>query len=122
MNNIEIKTIWPEWEIDEAIGEGASGKVYKAKRTDSKDVYSAIKVIEIPQNQSEVEEARSEGLDDVSIKQYFKSFVDELIREISLLENLKSAQNIVGIEDYKVIEKNDKIGYIIYSYQNIRKP
>ena len=114
MNKLEIKTVWPEWEIDELIGEGASGKVYKAKRTDSKDVYSAIKVIEIPQNESEVKEARSEGLDDVSIKQYFKSFVDELISEISLLENLKSAQNIVGIEDYKVIEKEDKIGYVIY--------
>ena len=114
MNKLDLNNIWPEWEIKDLIGEGASGKVYKAQRTDGKEIYSAIKIVEIPQNESEIKEARLEDMSDESIKKYFKSFVDEFINEIDLLEDLKGAQNIVIIDDYKVIQQENKIGYIIY--------
>ena len=71
-------------------------------------------MIQIPQNEAEIQEAYAEGMKETEIKEYFKSFVDELVAEIVLLEKLKGAQNIVGIDDYKVVEKEDKIGYTIY--------
>ena len=46
---------WPEWKIIEKIGEGSFGKVYKAQRTErGKSFYSAIKIINIPGSQSEL--------------------------------------------------------------------
>ena len=55
-----INKIWPKWEPVEVLGEGGFGKVYKAKRSDI-EAYSAIKVIKIPNNQSEVKEMTSSG-------------------------------------------------------------
>ena len=114
METNQISVIWNEWEIEGLLGEGASGKVYKAKRKDIEETYSAIKVIEIPQNESEIREARAEGMEDTEIKEYFKGFVDDLVEEITLLETLKEAKGVVGISDYKVVEKEGKIGWTIY--------
>ena len=114
MNTNQLEKIWEEWEIEELLGEGASGKVYKAKRCDIEDTYSAIKIIEIPQNDSEIREAESEGMTQEEVKEYFKGFVDDLVNEITLLESLKEAKGIVGISDYKVVEKEDSIGWTIY--------
>ena len=51
---------WPEWKIIEKIGEGSFGKVYKAQRTErGKSFYSAIKIINIPGSQSELNSVRS---------------------------------------------------------------
>ena len=53
---------WPEWKIIEKIGEGSFGKVYKAQRTErGKSFYSAIKIINIPGSQSELNSVRSNG-------------------------------------------------------------
>ena len=57
------KTVWPEWQIVREIGRGSFGVVYEAARWEhSMTSRSAIKVISIPQNQSEVDSLRSEGL------------------------------------------------------------
>ena len=53
---------WPEWKIIEKIGEGSFGKVYKAQRTErGKSFYSAIKIINIPGSQSELNSVHSEN-------------------------------------------------------------
>lgn len=114
METEKINIIWDDWEIEELLGEGASGKVYKAKRKDMEETYSAIKIIEIPQNESEIREVEVEGMEPDEIKGYFKGFVDDLVEEITLLESLKEAKGIVGISDYKVVEKEDGIGWTIY--------
>jgi len=111
MNKEQIKLPWDDWKIIELIGEGASGKVYKAQRGES---LSAIKIIKIPQNESEIKEAMYEGMNKAEVKNYFKGLVDDLIEEITLLETLKDAKGIVGISDYKVIEENNNIGWTIY--------
>ena len=110
----QLDNIWAEWKIEDLLGEGASGKVYKAKRKDIQDTYSAIKIIEIPQNESEIREAESEGMEEAEVREYFKGFVDDLVEEITLLESLKEAKGIVGISDYKVVEKEGTIGWTIY--------
>jgi len=106
--------IWKEWKLDGIIGEGSFGKVYKAKREEyGETYYSAIKVISIPQNASEIQAAKAEGMDDNSLRTYFHGFVTDWVKEIKLMESLKATQNIVSIEDYKVIEKSDKVGWEI---------
>lgn len=115
--NEAIKKIWPEWELVEKIGEGSFGKVYRAKREEVGDLtsYSAIKIIRIPQSTTEVDSVKSEvGLDEQSTTAYFKGFVDDCVNEIKMMESLKGTQNIVSVEDYKVVPHENEIGWTIY--------
>ena len=80
MPNSVLKSIWPEWQIEEKpIGEGSFGVVYKATRKDYVESYAAIKVISIPKDSSEISFLRSEGLDTNAIKNSLREIVDEFI-------------------------------------------
>ena len=105
---------WPEWKIIEKIGEGSFGKVYKAQRTErGKSFYSAIKIINIPGSQSELNSVRSETGDDQAARQYFQNLVEECIQEINTMEYFRGNSYIVSVEDFKVMEYLDAIGWEI---------
>lgn len=105
---------WAEWKIVEKIGEGSFGKVYKAQRSErGKFFYSAIKVINIPGSQSELNSVRSEAGDDQSVREYFRNLVEECIQEISTMEYFRGNSHIVSVEDFKVMEYLDDIGWEI---------
>ena len=105
---------WPEWKIIEKIGEGSFGKVYKAQRTErGKSFYSAIKIINIPGSQSELNSVRAETGDDQAARQYFQNLVEECIQEISTMEYFRGNSYIVSVEDFKVMEYLDAIGWEI---------
>ncbi len=115
MNDVSLQNVWPEWQIESQIGKGSYGVVYKAVRKDNNvESYSAIKIITIPSDTSEIDTLRSEGLDLDSTKKYLQGVVDDFIGEIQLMESLKGIQNIVSVEDYKVIPKTDTVGWDIY--------
>ena len=100
--------------MDKEIGEGSFGKVYKAQRTErGKSFYSAIKIINIPGSQSELNSVRSETGDDQSARQYFQNLVEECIQEISTMEYFRVNSYIVSVEDFKVMEYLDAIGWEI---------
>lgn len=108
-------SVWPEWRIVEKIGEGSFGKVYKAERSEKgKSFYSAIKVITIPSSQSELNSVRSESSDEQSARDYFQNLVEECVQEVSTMEYFRGNSHVVSIEDYKVVEYLDTIGWDIY--------
>ena len=111
-----LKQIWPEWQVEgKPLGKGSFGVVYKAVRRDhGVESYAAIKVISIPADPSEVDSLRSEGLDMNATRTYLQGIVNDFVSEIQLMESLKGVQNIVSVEDYKVVEKSDEIGWDIY--------
>lgn len=124
MTNDVLKQIWPEWEIEETpLGRGSFGVVYKAVRKDHNvESYAAIKVISIPSDPSEVDSLRSEGMDINATKTFLHNIVDDFVNEIQLMESLKGVQNIVSVEDYKVVEKNAEIGWDIYIRMELLTP
>ena len=111
-----LKQIWPEWQIEgKPLGKGSFGVVYKAVRRDHNvESYAAIKVISIPADPSEVDSLRSEGLDMNATRTYLQGIVNDFVSEIQLMESLKGVQNIVSVEDYKVVEKTGEVGWDIY--------
>ena len=111
-----LKQIWPEWQVEgKPLGKGSFGVVYKAVRRDhGVESYAAIKVISIPTDPSEVDSLRSEGLDMNATRTYLQGIVNDFVSEIQLMESLKGVQNIVSVEDYKVVEKAGEIGWDIY--------
>lgn len=118
-----LKNIWPEWQIEKQLGRGSYGVVYKAVRRDHNvESYAAIKVISIPSDMSEVDTLRSEGLDLNATRTFFQEIVNDFVSEIQLMESLKGVQNIVSVEDYKVVEKTDEVGWNIYIRMELLTP
>ena len=118
-----MSQFWPEWRIDREIGSGSYGHVYHAVRKENGlRIESAIKIIEIPAGTGGIEALYGEGLDEDSVKTYLKNIIRDMLAEIRLMESLKGAPNIVIIEDYKVIEKTESVGWIIYIRMELLTP
>ncbi len=111
----DFSQIWPEWKAVKKVGEGSFGKVYKCVRSEY-DIQTecAVKVISIPKNDSEINAIRAECSSEESVKAHFKEIVDEFANEIKMMVLLKGAPNIVSVENYKIVERKDTIGWDIY--------
>ncbi len=106
--------LWGSWKVDQFLGSGSYGKVYRIKREDfGETFYAAAKIITIPQNDSEVKAAFSKGMDEDSVKSYFSYFVKDILQEVRFMADFKGNTNIVSIEDYQAFEHQDKIGWDI---------
>ena len=110
-----MDSVWPDWKLEKKeIGRGSYGTVYRAVREDfGIKTYSAIKVITVPANETEWETLRSEGIDEERARNYYLNIVREFTDEIRMLQSLKSAKNVVAIEDFKIVERTDRVGWDI---------
>ena len=110
----DINDIWPGWQVEELIGQGAYGKVYRISRNEHGHTsHAAAKIIEIPQDDSEISSLVDMGMNAQSIRSYFETTVQGIINEIAVMESLKGAPNVVSIEDYRLIEHEDRVGWTI---------
>lgn len=119
--------LWGTWEIDDLIGQGSHGKVYRAHRVEygqSKTYYSAIKHISIPQDKNEAESLYSDGIvnDPSSLNAYYENVLKRLLREIDINVSLKGHTNIVSYEDHMVVPKKDGPGYDIFIRMELLTP
>ena len=119
----KLSSIWPKWKVVKQLGEGSFGKVYKVERNEhTLTSYSAVKVISIPQSNAELESMRAEGLSKHGVLSYFEGIVTDFINEIKLMESMKGTTNIVSIEDYIVVEKNEEVGWDIFIRMELLTP
>ena len=123
MENDILSAVWPEWKIVRRINRGSFGVVYEAVRTDySVESRAAIKVISIPQDEAELDSMCSVGLTADATKTYLREVVNDFANEIQLMESFKGFQNIVSVEDYKVVERTDRVGWDIYIRMELLTP
>lgn len=109
-----LEKIWPKWNIVKTIGEGSFGKVFEISRNEyGVEEHSALKVISIPQSDSEVQSLKNDGMTEQDTTEYFKGIVNDFVQEIQLMSKLKGNSNIVAYEDFAVVEKTDGIGFEI---------
>lgn len=117
-----INQIWPKWHTQELLGKGAFGEVYKVKREElGETFYSAVKVIRIPHDTDEIKELLDEGHTSQSIRYYYESIAKGLMNEIKVLEILKSAGNVVNIEEFEVHERTESVGWDAYIRMELLK-
>ena len=119
----KLNYIWPKWQVVEQLGEGSFGKVYKVVRKEhTLTSYAAVKIISIPQNKAELESMRAEGLSEHGTRSYFEGIVTDCVNEIKLMESMKGNTNVVSVEDYKVMEKSEGIGWDIFIRMELLTP
>jgi serine/threonine protein kinase len=123
MDRERLAEVWPGWQIEELIGEGAFGKVYKAVREEYGIISTAaIKVISIPQSEQEVRVLSTEGYDEATSRTYFEGIVQDFVSEIRLMESMKGSTNIVSVEDFQVLERKEGIGWDILIRMELLTP
>lgn len=111
------------WTLARLLGAGSFGNVFEAERVDFGVVYrSAIKIITIPQDQSEVRNARTEGMDEASVTSYFYGIVEDQVKEIELMSKLKGTAYIVSYEDHVVLEHKGEFGWDILIRMELLTP
>ncbi len=123
VNGTDNKAIWPGWETVRVIGRGSFGAVYEIQR----DVFgekekAALKVITIPQSDTELDELIGEGLDDQSITDTFKSFLKSIVAEYSLMRKMNGSANVVNCDDMRYIQHSDGFGWDILIKMELLTP
>ena len=119
----EQKVEWPGWEVVRVIGRGSFGTVYEIHQQLFNTVRkAALKVISIPQNDSEIEELFSEGYDSESVTQCFRDQLEDIVKEFTLMLDLKGNTNVVYCDDVRYIQREDGIGWDIFIQMELLTP
>ena len=120
---IDEKVKWPGWETVRLIGRGSFGGVYEIER----DVFghkekAALKVITIPQSESDIDDLLSDGYDEESITTRFEGYLHDIVREYSMMADMKGCVNIVYCDDVKYIQHDNGIGWDIFIKMELLTP
>lgn len=117
------KALGSGWIIGRLIGQGSYGSVYEVERDDLGVKYkSALKIISIPRNESELREIMAEGHDKSSARTYFESVAKEMTSELSVMSKLRGHTNIVSYEDHMILDHDDEIGIDILIRMELLTP
>ena len=113
----QFSPLWGEWEVEQKLGEGSYGAVWKVKRNvvGGRVYYAAVKHISIPRDENEISHMISDGIfsDEDSAVHYYDHLLQSLSNEIDATHQLRGYTNIVDYEDHKIIPKAGGIGYDI---------
>ncbi|MBR0208944.1 MAG: protein kinase [Oscillospiraceae bacterium] len=118
-----MKVLWPGWETVRVLGRGSFGAVYEIER----DVLghrekAALKVITIPQSGDEIDELYSSGYDEASITAHFRDFLTDIIREYTLMAEMKGHTNVVTCDDIRYVQHSDGFGWDIFIRMELLTP
>ena len=95
-----VSEFWPSWKTLELLGRGGNGEVYKCIHEEmGVKTYSAIKVINISSRQMS-----TFTFDTGEIRSFCRNLITDCVNEVNVMLSLKNCPNIVGIEDFKVVE------------------
>ena len=104
-----------DWRIEDVLGRGSFGKVYKISKTEFGHVeYAALKHMELPRDEREIDDLISEGKiegTEESIRAYYQNLLNKVYSEIEVMKQLMGYTNIVSYSAAKTFEKKDRIGY-----------
>ncbi|NLD49027.1 MAG: serine/threonine protein kinase, partial [Clostridiaceae bacterium] len=111
---LKYQPLWGSWTVEELIGKGSFGRVYRI----SKDVFgskysSAVKLLTVPTHEQYREARLTANSSDEELTGYFEDIVKNIVTEISLLYQLRGHSNIVSYEDHTVERRKEGLGWDI---------
>ncbi len=123
-NHYEIgSVVFGKWSIARRIGAGSFGTVYEIRREEFGQTYTAaLKVITVPQNETELQDALDEGMTQSQAEDYFYSMVKDIVREFAIMARLKGTGNVVSYEDHEVVPHEGGGGWDILIRMELLNP
>ena len=123
MGSINTIVQWPGWETVRLIGRGSFATVYEIER----DVFghkekAALKAITIPQNDNDIEELYDSGYDEASVTATFKSHMESIVNEYSIMREMTGSANVVSCDDFRIVPHDDNIGWDIFIKMELLTP
>lgn len=115
--------VFNNWVIVDIKGEGSFGKVFEIQRKDDFTTdYSALKVITVPRNKSEMQRLVESGKTTEQAKRYLYGIVEGIVNEIKIMSKLKATANVVSYEDHEIIPHEDGMGWDILIRMELLHP
>ncbi len=116
--------LFGEWRIDELIGEGSSGEVFRITKTDSDGIRrtEALKAICIPKSETEFKMLRHDGFTPESARSYLQDVAANIVREYSLMAQMSGNPHIVGYRDHVTFRHENGIGWDILIRMELLTP
>lgn len=113
MNPRQYEPIFGSWTIEEEIGSGSEGSLYRISRNDAlgHKYYSALKYISVPSSESETASLMAGGMSLEEVSAYYESVLETTTQEFELLVKLKGNSNIVSYEDHEIFRHENGIGW-----------
>ena len=113
-----------EWRLGRFIGAGSYGKVFEIERRDALGTVStsAMKALTIPSSQDELDAILASGMDEEGVSDYFQKYVDDIKKEIALMQRLKGHSTIVSYEDHRAYPHPDGRGWDILIRMELLRP
>lgn len=97
-------TVFGKWHIERKVGAGNFGTVYEIRRKEFGETYTAaLKVITVPQGETEFQDALDEGMTRSQAEDYFYTMVKNIVQEFAIMAKLKGTGNVVSYEDHEVV-------------------
>lgn len=124
MENMDNST-WFDWTVTKRLGQGSYGAVYQIERKipGKKDAEkAALKVMSIPKSNEDIEDLENQGYDRETISTYYRKQLDEIIREYSIMLDLKGHTNIIYCDEVKWTPHEDGIGWDVYIRMELLSP
>ena len=119
----QYEPFFGSWKIVRLIGEGTYGKVFEICRSEyGFEEKAALKIISIPASKSEYNSVLTDCMDERSATEYFRNYMQEMIREISLMSKLKGNSYIVCYEDHEVKNRVETVGWDIMIRMELLTP
>lgn len=123
MSELNIKAVWPDWELQGELGSGAHGKVYLGKQVapNGGAVYRAIKTIQVPPQKEAIQSAIDLGISATLLKNYFDVFKDDLNWEMTLYRSADS-EHLGKSDEFTFIENELEPGWSCYIREKLYTP
>lgn len=124
-NNADSKLLesaWPDWEINERIGAGSTGSVYKIRRiVRAKSEYSALKVIKVTADTlaSDFLYGKDKFEDN---NELYRQIEEKITKEIEIMIKVKGNGNLVNYEDHKIIHYENGDGFAVLIRMELLTP
>lgn len=115
--------IFHNWKVKNVIGVGSFGTVYEIEREEFGHIYrAAAKVISIPDESERGHNVLRQGMTEENIIEYYRSLVEDIIKECDLMECMKGDSHIVSYEDHYVEQSENGKRWTIYIRMELLKP
>ena len=102
---------WPGWEFVRKLGSGSYGSVYEIRQqVGPLERRAALKVIPVPRDENELEDLYALGYDKTAVEKSLQSQAEDVIREFSVMMELKGYTNIVYGEDLRCVPRPNGSG------------